>query len=92
MLLSGEMSLNTLGKKMMKSHIFKMLKMLGLHIGDGKWRLTDAAGAKLRPHQTASVSTVVISHPLSEYLLFLLGDTHAPLSLSIYVFPSSTLA
>lgn len=35
---------------------------------------------------------VVVSGPLCEYLLFFLGDTHAPLSLSIYVFPSSTLA
>lgn len=91
MLLRGERSLNTLGKRMMKFHIFKMLKMC-LHRGDGMWRLTDAAGVVLRPHQTASLSTVVISRPLSEFLLFLLGDTHAPLSLSIYVFPSSTLA
>lgn len=91
MLLRGERSLNTLGKRMMKFHIFKMLKMMSLHRGDGMWRLTDAAGVVLRPHQTASQSTVVISRPLSEFLLFLLGDTHAPLSLSIYVFPSSTL-
>lgn len=62
---------------MMKFHIFKMLKMI--HIGDGKLRLTDAAGAMLKPYQTASLSTVVISRPLGEYLLFFLGDTHAPL-------------
>lgn len=89
MLLRGEKSLKTLGKRMMKFHFFKMLKMI--HIGDGKLRLTDAAGAMLKPYQTASLSTVVISRPLGKYLLFFLGDTHAPLHFNLcfsFIYPS----